>query len=573
MTVKDLHGDCLDPVSPGRPGRPEKICSDIGTVSRFDVGGTVSCRDRLKVNDENGPAGAMLSRFLETEDWFLALKIWLGQRRQAGLTLKAMLALLSHDIAMIDEMITDQVNVMLHHPVFQKLEASWRGLQYLVEEADADRDRMVRVRVLAVTWTELSQDVRRAVDVDQTMLFRKVYEEEFGVAGGIPFGVLIGDYEIQHRPSPGHPVDDLDVLESIAHTAASAFAPFIAGAAPSLLGLQHHGQLERQIDLHRLFGSLEYQKWNDFRRQPDARYVGLTLPRVLIRKPYGDQSATVIRRQCLDCGSDLRGVRGRCCQSCGRVFDIDQPRTFRSHRLGFRFEERVQDLDRESYLWANGAYAFAGVLIRTFIDYAWLADIRGFDHDGSKRGIVTGLAVDEFGLDRQGTVPKMSAAVMIDSFLEADLADHGLIPLCHSQGTSRSVFYSNRSVYKPVETTDTQCAVQERISAMLQYTLCVSRFAHYLKVQARDYIGSKKSAHEVENRLIEWVNRYVAQDDQASIHIKAKFPLRNAEVKVRQMPDRPGQFQCQMRLWPHYQLDDLSVAVRLVTTLAADRRG
>ena len=522
-------------------------------------------------NDKTDPGTrSMLEGFLASSDWLSVLRAGIRQLSEAGLSVQDQLACIARDIAAIDELLTDQVNAILHHPVFQKLESSWRGLRYLVDQADTDRDRTVRVRVLDVSWKELTRDVQRSnSSPEHTQLFQKVYEEEFGTPGGTPFGVLIGDYQVHRRP------DDIDVLESIASTAASAFAPFIAGAAPGLIGLDDHRQLERQIDLSKLCQGPEYIIWNNFRCEEDAKFVGLTLPQVLIRKPYGECGATVVRRECLGCGQNLRGAGGQRCPSCGKSFDQDLLGTFRRHRLGFRFKEEVSDLDGRDYLWANGAFAFAGVLIRTFIDHAWLADIRGFDHDGPTRGLVTGLPVDEFGLDEPGSMPKMSTQVLIDGMQEKQLADHGLIALCHGQGTPWGVYYSNSSVYKPPsDTTDTQQVVQGRVASMLQYTFCISRFAHYLKVLARDYIGSRKTAKDVEDRLNDWVNRdYVTQDDLASASVKAKCPLREAEVKVREIPDKPGQFQCQMKLWPHYQLDDLSIAVRLVTTLSGVKSG
>ena len=506
---------------------------------------------------------------LGAADWQATLQALLRQWSAAGVSGQNQFALISRAVAEVDELITEQVNAILHHPVFQRLEASWRGLRYLVDEADVDRNRSVRIRVLDMSWKDLSRDVQRSVDASQTHLFRKVYDEEFGTAGGVPFGVLIGDYEIQHRPRSQQPVDDLDVLESVAHTAASAFAPFISGAAPALLGLDNHRQLERQIDLDKRFQGLEYLKWNDFRKQDDAKFVGLTLPKVLIRKPYGRCGASLMRRECSRCDQSLRGVATGKCPSCGHPFDPSRPSTYHHHRLGFRFQEHVSDVNGKDCLWANGAFAFAGVLIRTFIDHAWLADIRGFDHHGPKRGLVTGLPADDYGLDRPGSVFKMGTEVLIDGQQEKELSNHGFIALCHGQGTPCGVYYSNHSIYKPPDVGDSSEAVQGRVMSMLQYTFCVSRFAHYLKVMAREYIGSKTSAKQVENRLNDWVNRdYVTQDELANASVKAKCPLREAKVKVREVPDKPGEYRCQMKLWPHYQLDDLSVAVRLVTSLS-----
>jgi type VI secretion system protein ImpD len=468
-------------------------------------------------------------------------------------------------IVLLDEAISKQVNKILHDPRFQRLESSWRGLHYLAEQSGVEGERVVRIRVLNVAWKELARDAERALEFDQTELFKKIYEQEYGMPGGQPFGVLIGDYEVQHQPSPETTVDDLEVLRSISETAAAAFAPFICGIHPSFLGLDTFAQLERQPNLDRLFQSPDYEKWHARRRSEDSRFLGLTVPRILIRLPYERTDAVVVRRYCRSCNATLERPREGLCETCGAHFDPALSNAFRVERLGFRFHEDVEAPDRSGYLWGSAAFAFGAVLIRTFIDTGWLADIRGFDRNVERGGLVTGLPAHTFGLDAPEVAPKMSTDVALDAFQEKTLAEQGLIPLSHCHDTGFSVFFSNRSVHKPQTYDEEAATVNARISSMLQYTLCVSRFAHYLKVQARDRIGSMREPKELADSLRDWINAYVTQDSLASADTKAKYPLREADVQVREVPSRPGTYQLVMKLWPHYQLDELLVSVRLVT--------
>jgi predicted component of type VI protein secretion system len=479
----------------------------------------------------------------------------------------AALHTLNRAIVLLDELLTEQVNAILHHPTFQRLESLWRGARYLVEHAAAEGDRLVKVRLLNVSWRELERDAERATEFDQTALFRKVYEEEFGMAGGEPFGVLIGDYEITHRPTAEHPIDDLSVLRMVSETAAAAFAPFICGLSPSFLGLESFSQLERQPDVAALMQNPEYAQWNSLRQAEDSRFLGLTTPRILMRLPYERTEAVAVRRHCAKCGAEQSRARLTTCESCGIALPPGQAGAVRTHRLGFRFHEDVAGPDRSKYLWGSAAFALGAVLIRTFAQSGWLADIRGFDRNVETGGLVTGLPVHSFGLDVPGVAPKMSTEVALDPMQERVLSDLGWIPLSHCHDTDLSVFFSNRSVHKPVVYGEEAATLNARISAMLQYTFCVSRFAHYLKVQAREHLGSTIATSQLESRLRDWINGYVTPDSLAPADVKAKYPLREAEVNVKDVPGRPGVHQIVMRLWPHYQLDDLLVSLRYVTRL------
>jgi type VI secretion system protein ImpD len=482
-----------------------------------------------------------LDLFLRETTPVHALCRWLGLNRAmtSRPTRAQITRQLSRDIARIDELVATQVNAILHHPTFQKLEASWRGLSYLVDKLSESGS--VQIRVLNVSWPELVQDQSRAMEFDQSQLFRSVYESEFGTSGGSPFGVLIGDYEIRHRPSAEHPYDDLETLSKISGVAAAAFAPFVTGVHASFFGLDSFTELERPLNVSKIFDQLEYLKWRSFRQSEDARFVGLTLPRILLRLPR---------------------------ESIGPV-----SRTI-------HFQEEVGGPDRGKYLWGNSVYAFGGVLIRSLLSWGWPADIRGVrqgDDESGKRicidegGLVTGLPAHSFLTDRTGVAVKCSTEVIITDGREKELEELGFIPLCHCQDTEFSAFYSNGSVQKPKKYDDPKATANARLSSMLQYILCVSRFAHYIKVISRDKIGSMTSPEDCEHYLDQWLKNYTTANDSAGPEVKAKYPLRDAKVTVRESADKPGSYNCVIHLRPHFQLDQMFTTMKLSTELAASK--
>jgi type VI secretion system ImpC/EvpB family protein len=430
-------------------------------------------------------------------------------------------------IAEIDATLNDQVNAILHHPRFQRIEAAWRGLRYLVEQAEGVEN--LHIRVIHVTWRELSRDLDLAIEFDQSVFFRKVYSEEFGMAGGTPYTVLIGDYEIRHRVGPDHPIDDVAALMAISSVAASAFAPFIAGAHPMMFGAESFEPLERGPNLSRNFDQLDYLKWRTLRHTEDARFAGLTVPRILMRLPY----------------------------------DGDSPEA-----PGFIFREDVAGPDRRKYLWGNAVWALGGVLIRAFAATRWFADIRGVQRGLAEGGIVAGLPVESFRTDAAGVATKCSVDIMLSDQQEKELSELGFIPLCHCHDTEFSVFYANQTVQKPRVYDDAAATTNARISAMLQYMLCTSRFAHYLKVLARDKVGSFLEAKAFQAFLHSWLQQYVAPAAGASAEHKARYPLRQAKVQVREHPAKPGHYLTDIHLWPHFQLDELTANIKLVTEFA-----
>lgn len=473
-------------------------------------------------------APGLLEGFLAEHSVADALRQWLGPaiRSKSALDWPQIAQLLGRDIARLDQLLSDQVNSILHDPAFQRLEASWRGLRYLVDRSEGAEN--VKIRVLNVSWKELARDLERAIEFDQSQLFRKVYGEEFDTPGGEPFSVLIGDYQIRPRPAPDHPFDDVGLLTAISQVAAAAFAPFIAAAHPSMFGLDDFAGLEQPLDLAKAFDQIEYLKWRAFRDSEDSRFVGLTLPRVLMRLPYEDDGSR-----------------------------ID----------GFRFCETVSGPDRESYLWGNSAYAFAAVLVGSFARSGWLAEIRGVRRGETGRGLVTGLPVHSFSTYKRGVVPKSSTDVVITDAQEPELSDLGFISLCRSKDSEYSAFYTNQSVQKPKRYDTPAATINARISAMLQYMLCVSRFAHYIKVVARDRVGSFAEAEQCEDFLNRWLQRYVTSDSEAPADVKAEYPLHEARVQVREHPGKPGSYLCVAHLWPHFELDELTASVRVTTEL------
>ena len=435
----------------------------------------------------------------------------------------------------IDETIGRQLDAILHHPKFQALEGAWRGLRYLVGEVPEDDN--AQVRVLDVSWRELSRDLERAIEFDQSHLYRLVYNEEFGMPGGEPYGVLLGDYYVRHRPGADSPIDDVGTLRAISQVAAAAFAPFVASAHPSLLGLDRFADLQRPIDFSRAFEGPEYTHWNSLRKSEDARFVGLTLPRVLLRLPYRDDP--------------LRAD-------------------------GFVYREDVSAPDGAGYLFGNATFAFGEVLLRAFERYRWLAAIRGVQRDRDGQGLVEGLPYPSHDTEPLGLVPKGPLEVEVTDQQEKQLGDLGLIPLVRCHGTGYAAFHGNQSIQRWTRGAQSSAGAETiemnaKLSSMLQYMLCVSRFAHYVKVIGRDRVGSYTNAMEIQSILENWLLEYANANEDVDPELQARHPLREASVEVREVPGQPGVFGCVVRLRPHFQLDQMTTAVQLVTELFAGR--
>jgi type VI secretion system ImpC/EvpB family protein len=487
--------------------------------------------DSIMQRGAGASAGAeqfqQLQQFLSADKDSDAISIWLGRFPVTKQDLRLARRAISRDIGRIDRLLSDQVNEILHHPSFQTLESAWRGLhfvwqtrkQLLTERGLDDKAADIELRVLNVSKKELVKDFEDAVDFDRNSLFRKVYEEEFGTAGGRPFGLLIANYEFTSHP------EDIDLLAQLSGIGAAAFAPVIAAATPALLGLDDFSALEQPADLERIFQQPKHRKWRSLREKPDSQFLGLTLPRILLRSPYRNDG---------------------------------------SSQHGFRFEENVESQDRSRFLWGSSAWALATVVMRAFASSGWFADIRGAERGVEGGGLVTGLASLNYGTDANGVAERGSTEVSISDLREAELCRLGFVPLSNCKGTSYSVFYSNQSVHEPEVFDDEAATANARVSAMLQYVLCCSRIAHYLKVKARDKVGSVATARQIENDLSAWLVNYVTPDEKASPAMKARYPLREAEVKVDEVAGEPGKYYLTIRLLPHYQLDQLTSCVTLV---------
>src|SRR5437667_2882637 len=425
-------------------------------------------------------------------------------------------------IAQIDHLISLQLNEVLHHPTFQKLEASWRGVKYLLDQSETSSQ--MKIRLFNVSKKEILRDLQRAPEFDQSTLFKKVYEEEFGVFGGEPFGALIGDYEFSRHP------EDIELLEKISQVAAGAHAPFLTAASAELMNLENFTQLGEPRDIGKIFDSTEFAKWKSFRASEDSKYVGLALPHILMRLPYGRDTKPV-----------------------------DE----------FGYEENVDGSDHSKYLWGNAAYALGARLTTAFAKYGWCAAIRGVEGGG----LVEGLPAHTFHTDEGDVALKCPTEIAITDRRETELADQGFIPLVHCKGTANAAFFSVQSSQKAKKYQTDSATANARISAQLPYIFAVSRFAHYLKVMMRDKIGGYQSKGQIQAFLNNWIAEYVVGDDDAAQSIKAKRPLREARVEVQEIAGKPGAYRAVAFLRPHFQLDELSVAMRLVADLPAPAKG
>lgn len=430
-------------------------------------------------------------------------------------------AMINARIAQIDHLLSLQLNEILHHPKFQKLEATWRGIRYLVEQSETGVN--LKIKLLNVTKKELLRDLQRVPEFDQSQMFKKVYEEEFGVFGGEPFACLLGDYEFSRGP------EDIELLERVAQVAAAAHAPFLAAASPEMLNLESFTELDIPRDLAKVFDTTEYARWKGFRMSEDSRYVCLTLPRVLMRVPYGRETKPVD---------------------------------------GFNYEEGVTGQDHSKYLWGNAAYALGARITNAFARYGWCAAIRGVEGGG----LVDSLPCHVFRTEEGDVALKCPTETIITDRREKELADLGFAPLVHCKGTDYAAFFSLQTCQKPKSYDTEQANANARLSAQLPYILAVSRFAHYLKAMMRDKIGSFQSRKDCEVFLNRWIMNYVTPDDTASPAIKAQFPLREARIDVQEVPGKPGVFRAVAFLRPHFQLDELSVSLRLVAELPAPAR-
>lgn len=422
-------------------------------------------------------------------------------------------------IAELDRKLSEQVNLILHNPDFQQLEGAWRGLHYLVNNSETDE--MLKIRFMNISKNELGRTLKRykGTNWDQSPLFKTVYEAEYGQFGGEPFGCLVGDYHFDHSPP------DVELLGEMSKNAAAAHTPFIAGASPSVMQMESWQELSNPRDLTKIFTTPEYAAWRSLRESDDARYLGLAMPRFLARIPYGAKTNPVEE---------------------------------------FDFEEDTGAADHSRYTWANSAYAMATNITRSFKTFGWCSRIRGVESGGA----VEGLPVHTFPTDDGGVDMKCPTEIAISDRREAELAKNGFMPLLHRKNSDFAAFIGAQSLQKPAEYDDPDATANANLAARLPYLFACCRFAHYLKCIVRDKVGSFKEREDMQKWLQDWIMKYVDGDPaHSSENTKAEKPLAAAEVVVEEVEGNPGYYTSKFFLRPHYQLEGLTVSLRLVSKL------
>jgi type VI secretion system protein ImpC len=427
-------------------------------------------------------------------------------------------------IAEIDRKLSEQINMIMHHEDFQALEGSWRGLHYLVNNTETDET--LKIRVFDISKNDLAKTIKKYKGTawDQSPLFKKLYEEEYGSPGGEPYGCIVGDYYFDHSPP------DVEILSGVAQIAAAAHSPFISAANPSLMNMDSWQELSNPRDLTKIFQTADYAPWRSLRKSDDARYVGLTMPKFLGRLPYGAKTNP--------------------CEE-------------------FDFEEVTAAGDHSKYLWTNAAYAMGVNINRSFKQYGWCANIRGVESGG----VVEGLPCHTFPTDDGGVDMKCPTEIGITDRREAELAKNGMMPLSHWKNEDYACFIGAQSLHEPAEYDDPDATANANLAARLPYLFATCRFAHYLKCIVRDKIGSFKEREDMATWLNKWVTKYVTSDPHASEETKAQYPLAAAEVVVDEVEGDPGYYSAKFYLRPHYQLEGLSVSLRLVSKLPSAKGG
>ncbi len=419
-------------------------------------------------------------------------------------------------IAELDKKLSAQMNEIIHHQDFENMEGAWRGLDYLVSNTQTSDS--LKIRVMNISKKDLQKTLKKfkGASWDQSPVFKKLYEDEYGTAGGEPYGALIGDYYFNHS------APDIELLRGISQIAAAAHCPFISAADPSIINLDSWKELANPRDITKIFATPEYAAWRSFRESDDSRYVALTLPRVLSRVPYGATTNPVD---------------------------------------GFDFTEETGSGNSDKYNWMNAAYAMGVNINRSFADYGWCARIRGVESGG----IVESLPTHTFPTDDGGVAMKCPTEIAITDRREAELSKNGFLPLCYWKNTDYAVFLGGQTVNKPAEYDNPDATSNAALSARLPYIFATCRFAHYLKCIVRDKVGSFKERADMESWLSDWISNYVTSDPNASEEVKAKYPLAEAKVSVEDIEGQPGYYSAKFYLRPHYQLEGLTTSLRLTT--------
>ena len=426
-------------------------------------------------------------------------------------------------IAAIDRKLSTQLNAIIHDPKFTKLEGSWRGLNYLVMNSETGTS--LKLRVINMTKRELNRDLTKAVEFDQSQLFKKIYENEFGTPGGEPYGALIGDYEWSNHP------DDVDTLRLMSNVAAASFAPFISAAGAQMFGFSDWTELSKPRDLAKIFETAEYTKWRSFRDSEDSRFVSLVMPRVIARLPYGSATKPIEEFEYEEAPFDAAGA--------------------------------ALPMGHHDYCWMNAAYTMGARLTDAFAQNGFCVAIRGAEGGGK----VEGLPNHVFTSDDGDLDTKCPTEIGITDRREFELSNQGFLPLCHYKNTDYAVFFGAQSTQKPKKYDRPEATANDAISARLPYIMATSRFAHFLKVMARDKIGSFMEASDCEIWLNRWIKNYVNANEAAGQEAKAKYPLREARVEVKEIPGKPGSYNAVAYMRPWLQMEELTTSMRMVARI------
>lgn len=468
-----------------------------------------------------------LAAFLVEGSEANAFRAWFGSAILSLQDLPRLAEAIDRDIVVLDRMISRQLDSILHHERLRRLEGSWRGLAWLIHSFT--QDRMVKIRLLSITWPEVSRDFERSVEFDQSNLFRLIYEDEFGSPGGEPYGMIAADFPVHGAPGPGYPIDDVMVLSNLAGIAATSFCPIILPAAPNLFGLDSFHATQPVFAFDEALRAPERARWRNLAQREDTRFLALVLPRTLGRPLWQDNGTRADR--------------------------------FRYRESGASASQRV---------WTSPIYAMAGVAVRAFNRFRWPAEIRGAEPGPeASGGVVEGLPHQRFRSDPPGPPARSSLELALTDEQERQLADMSIIPLCGLESLPEATFGAVPTLHRPPRMAGAAGANQ-RLSAQLNSILCVSRFAHALKLMGRDMIGSFAAPEDVELRLQQWLNRHVSGLAGGG-NVAARYPLSDARVEVRERPGRPGVYGCTIYLQPQYQLDEVGASFRLVTELRAPR--
>jgi len=426
-------------------------------------------------------------------------------------------------IAAIDRALSAQLSAIMKHEKFQKLEGSWRGLHHLI--SNSETSSQLKIRMLNISKKELSKDLEKAVEFDQSQIFKKIYESEFGTAGGEPYSALIGDYEFSAHP------DDTDLLTNMSNIAAAGFCPFITASAPEMFGFESFTELSKPRDLEKIFESAEYIKWRSFRDSEDSRFVVLTMPRVLARLPYGKETKAIEEFNFEEGNVDSNG--------------------------------RQLESNHGDYCWMNASYAMGATLTKAFAEYGWCTSIRGAEGGGKVEGLPSHVFMSDDGDMDQ----KCPTEIGITDRREAELSKLGFLPLCHYKNTDYAVFFGAQTTQKPKHFDDPDATANSEISARLPYIMATSRIAHFLKVMARDKVGSFMEASDAEEWLNRWISSYVNGSPGASADMKARYPLAEASIEVKEVPGQPGVYSAIAWLRPWLQMEELTASLRLVANI------